>query len=299
VSWKKPLLFIVVALLSAAPAAAGAPDHPIIERTVSIRNDGGRIAGTLTMPGRVRGSIPGVLLFHGFTGTRDELPVLGTDDTMYTRTARALAEAGIASLRIDFRGSGESTGTFNETTFSGQISDARAALDYLDRLRKVDDRLAVIGLSQGGLVAASIADDPRLDSVVLWSPVANPVDTYKTILGAETVLGGLTAESTHIVLPWGAEIDLDRPFFEDVFAVDPVAEITAYEGPLQVIVGSRDTLVTPQPYYGQVYLNYHDGDEELVVVDGDHVFDVLSGNGPAVMDEVIGESLDWLAATLG
>jgi hypothetical protein len=137
------------------------------------------------------------------------------------------------------------------------------------------------------------ASDRRVQAVALWSPVANPPDTYKLILGADKVASGLVDETTHVVLPWGAEIDLDRPFFEDLYNVDPIAAITGYGGPLQVVVGTRDTTVTPQPQYGRIYTTYHDGMEELVVLDGDHVLDVLSGNGPGVLDQAIAEGLDW------
>jgi hypothetical protein len=300
VVWERLVHIVIVVAAIAVPAAAGGAAPPgVVERVVTFENEGGTVVGTLAMPTHVRGRVPAVLVLHGFTGNRDELPIVGTDEFMYTRTARVLGEAGIASLRIDFRGSGESDGTFDETTFTGQISDALAAVDYLDRHRRVDD-IGVLGLSQGGLVgSATAAADHRVSSLVLWSPVASPVDTYKTVLGADTVLAGLTQETTHIVLPWGAEIDLDRPFFEELYEVDPVAEIAGYDGPLQVVVGTRDTIVTPQPQYGQVYLNYHEGDEELVVVDGDHVFDVLAGNGPVVLDEALAESVDWLESTLG
>lgn len=301
------VLILLIVLLVPAPvlsagagsdAAAAAPG--LRERVVSFENQGQTVVGTLATPTHVRPPYPTVLILHGFTGTRDELPVVGTDDGMFSRTARMLAEHGYASLRIDFRGSGESDGVFEDTTFTGQISDALVALDYLDRSKKVDDdRLAVLGLSQGGLVTAAVAAaDDRVDSIVLWSPVANPPDTYKLILGADEVAEGLVSDVVHIVLPWGAEIDLRRPFFEDLYAVDPVAEITDYDGPMLVVVGSRDDTVTPQPYYGQLYLNYHDGAEHLTVLDGDHVFDVLTDAGPAVLDQAIAESLAWLDGTM-
>ena len=105
------------------------------------------------------GAGPAVLLLHGFTGTRDELPVEGTEDFVYTRFARALAAAGMPSLRIDFRGSGESLEMpWEETTFSTQIEDAVAAVDWMARHPDLEGRqIAVIGWSQGGLVAAHLA----------------------------------------------------------------------------------------------------------------------------------------------
>lgn len=56
--------------------------------------------------------------------------------------------------------------------------------------------------------------------------------------------------------------------------------------------------MTPQPYYGETYMTYHDGSEELVVVDGDHAFDVFTGNGAPALDEAIAETVDWFQKTL-
>lgn len=277
-------------------------EYSATERVVNFQNQDQKITGTLTLPDGGDKPYPVVLLLHGFTGNRNEAPVTGTQDGILSRTARVLAEHGIASLRIDFRGSGESQGKWEDTTFTGQITDASAAIDYLATHPEVDlQRLGVIGLSQGGLVAAeTAARDNRVQSVVLWSPVANPPDTYKLLLGAENVAAGLKSgdKPVHIVLPWGAEIDLKMPFFEDVYNVNPVAAIRTVKRPLLVVVGLKDMVVTPQPYYGQLYLNYHDGTELLVTVDGDHLFDVLSDKGPIVLDDVIAWSLAWLQKTL-
>ncbi len=278
----------------------------ITEEVLTLENEGGTIYATLVMPARRPHRLPTVLMLHGFTGNRQELPILeadGTldpDDTMYSRTANMLAEAGMASLRIDFRGSGESIDelTFAQTTFSGQVSDAMAAVEWLERDRRFGD-IGILGLSQGGLVGSVTADEhTAVDSLVLWSPVANPVDTYKTVLGEDGVLIGLTQPTTTVTLPWGAQIDLDRPFFEELYTTDPVAAITGYHGPLQVVVGTRDDIVTPQPQYGQIYINYHEGYEELVVVDGDHIFDILAGNGAPALMEAIDEGIDHFEKTL-
>ena len=284
-------------LADAAAALAGSmAEHDVSESDVNIDNMGHNIVGTLALPDG-EGPFPVALLLHGFTGMRHELPVLGTEDTMFSRAARWLGERGVASLRIDFRGSGESDGAWEDTTFSGQISDAIAALDYLEMLEGIDgDSISIIGLSQGGLVGAAAAGrDARVSNLVLWSAVSNPVMSYGILLGYDTLLSGAAAgdEVTTIELPWGAETSLRGPFFEDIFLVDPVAEIAGYGGPLLVIVGERDTTVTPMPQAGQVFLDYHQGAEDLVVLDGDHVFDVLAERSE-VIDEALAYSLAWL-----
>ncbi|MCY3831363.1 MAG: alpha/beta fold hydrolase [Chloroflexi bacterium] len=281
---------------SAAALADSMAEYSVSESDISFTNEGQTIIGTLALP-EGEGPFPVALLLHGFTGMRHELPVIGTEDTMFSRAARWLGERGVASLRIDFRGSGESEGAWEDTTFSGQVSDAVAALDYLEMLDGVDGgSISIIGLSQGGLVGAATAGrDDRVSKLVLWSAVSNPVMSYGILLGYDNLLAGAAAgdEALTIMLPWGVETALKGPFFEDVFLVDPVAEIASYGGPLLAITGSRDTTVTPQPHAGQVFLDYHDGTEALVVLDGDHIFDVLAGV-TEVIDEALAYSLAWL-----
>ncbi len=283
----------------AAAAAASMAEYSVSESDISFSNMDETVIGTLALPDG-EGPFPIALLLHGFTGTRHELPVIGTEDSMFSRAARWLGERGVASLRIDFRGSGESDGAWEDTTFSGQISDAIAALDYLQMLEAIDGgRISVIGLSQGGLVGAATAGrDARVSNLVLWSAVSNPVMSYGILLGYDNLLAGATAgdEALTITLPWGADTTLKGHFFEDIFLVDPVAEIASYEGPLLAITGSRDDTVTPQPQAGQVFLDYHEGAEALVLLDGDHVFDVLAGDVTEVIDEALAYSLAWLQA---
>lgn len=272
------------------------------ERIVDFQTQGQKLVGTLALPVGGKPPYPVVLFFTGFTGIRDEVPITGTADGMFSRTARILAEHGMASLRFDFRGFGDSEGQQAEMSFTSEITDAIAAIDYLATLPEIDlQRLALIGLSTGGLIAAETAvRDSRVQSVVLWSPVANPPDNFKLMLGAENVTAGLQSdgEPVRIMLPWNEEIDLKTPFFDDLYHIDPVAAMSTVKRPLLVVVGLKDVDVTPQPYYGQLYLNYHTGAELLVSVDGDHLFNVLTDQGPALFDEVIAWSIAWLQKTL-
>jgi uncharacterized protein len=287
----------------AALAGTAGPFHAT-ERVLDFQNEGQKVVGTLTLPqgDGVTAPYPVVLIFPGLTNSRDSLPISGTHESLYGRTARVLAEHGIASLRIDFRGSGDSQGAWSDTTFSGQISDALAAINRLATLPEIDTtRMGFIGLSQGGLVAAeAAARDPRVDSVVLWSPVSNPPDTYQLLMGADTVAAGLTAADpgVHVVLPWGAAFEMKRGFFQDLYAINPIGAISRVKAPLLVVVGLRDGTVTPQPYQGQTYLNYHEGPELLVVLDSDHVFSVLTDAGPTILDDAVAWSLAWLESSL-
>ena len=319
---RKVLLFVVLMLIVVFPATVLAQDeatttaahdallgaepmYGVVEEIVGIDRDGLNMVGTLAMPEGAEGPVPIVLLFHGFMGERDELPIVGLEapEGMYTRTARALAGQGIASLRIEFIGSGESDGEWKDTTFTSQINDAIAAIDYVQTLEGIDpERIGLIGLSQGGLVAASVAGrDPRVDSVVLWSAAASPAASYTDLVGGpEAFLDALTnPDGTAYTTAWGEESFLGQAFFLDIYNVDPVLELSRYAGPVMAIGGLRDTTVWPQPFMSQLFLNNHEGPEMLVAVDGDHTFDVLTPEaGATVIDDVIAWSIAWLAQSL-
>src|SRR5208282_4030624 len=97
-----------------------------------------------------------------FGGTRVE------PHRLFVKTSRLLAREGVASLRLDFRGSGESEGDFQSMTLSREIKDAKAALDFLRSQPGVNlERVGILGLSMGGYVAASVAaQDPSLKALV-------------------------------------------------------------------------------------------------------------------------------------
>ena len=70
--------------------------------------------------------------------------------------ACALAKAGIAALRFNFRGVGGSEGNFDDGP--GEVDDVAGALDWLNRQPEVaHGRLAVIGYSFGAAVALAQA----------------------------------------------------------------------------------------------------------------------------------------------
>ncbi len=162
-------------------------------------------------------------------------------------------------------------------------------------------RIAILGWSQGGLVASHTAKArPQVKAVSLWAPVANPLYTYPALLSQEVVTKAWgSAPETEITakLPWGADTTLKAAFYQQLPIYSTPAALANYDGPLQVIVGLKDTLVTPQPASGEILLQYHEGPEELVPVETDHVFDAFVG--PDVIDgKMVPATLAWLKAHL-
>jgi dienelactone hydrolase len=286
-------LFLLAFLLLCLPVLAAETD-------VQIAVSGQLVRATLEVPAGPRA--PAVLLLHGFTGSRDELEVAGTGEGVLERTARLLAEAGYASLRIDFRGSGDSDGVWADTTFSGQIADAVAAIDWLKKQPSIDgERLAILGWSQGGLIAAHAAKEkPELNALILWAPVVHPMYSYESLLGPELFATAMNADPETLMtgtLSWGAETTLKASFFQEMPFFNTTGAVAAYPGPMKVIVGSRDDAIYPQPATSEALLRYHPGEESLSMFDTDHVWDAFSG--PEVLDgQMLPATIEWLRAHL-
>ena len=134
------------------------------ESPIAFKSEGQQIVGIFHVPDTGKGPFPAVLFLHGFTGSKQEA------HRMFVTTARRLAERGIVSLRFDFRGSGDSQGSFAEATLGGEVADARTALAYLRARPEVDSkRTALLGMSMGGLVASYVlGSDATIQHAVLW-----------------------------------------------------------------------------------------------------------------------------------
>jgi alpha-beta hydrolase superfamily lysophospholipase len=94
----------------------------------------------------------------------------------FVRAADKLAAAGISSLRFDQYGSGNSDGSFLESSFDDWVATAKSiAQDYLEK----GYRVSLFGQSMGGsTVLVAGADTAGLTSVVAWVPDAS-VDAFE------------------------------------------------------------------------------------------------------------------------
>ena len=155
-----------------------ADEHPTNERATSARDiefevDGAVLRGSLELPSGSAGRAPAVLLLGGtFSDLRDgdpdprERPGVPVHK-MYAHLARSLAARGIASLRFDRRGCGQSTGERGEGR-AREIADAAAAWDHLTRRPEVGGRLAMAGESAGAYVLCRLVAGGRTpDAAVL------------------------------------------------------------------------------------------------------------------------------------
>lgn len=116
------------------------------------------LAGTLSLPAG-EGPHPAVILISGSgPSDRDESLLPIAEMKPFALIADALTQAGIAVLRYDDRGVGESTGDYASATSADLATDAEAALAYMltrDDIRT--DQIGLLGHSEGGLIAPMVA----------------------------------------------------------------------------------------------------------------------------------------------
>lgn len=120
-----------------------------VEEWASFASEGLRLAGILT---QTRGTNPrgGIVFIHGWGGSRTG------PHRIIVKVARALAERGIASLRFDLRGRGDSEGDPDAATLDTMIADTCAAVDFLEgKLGGAPPSLW--GICSGGNVAIGAA----------------------------------------------------------------------------------------------------------------------------------------------
>lgn len=150
--FKSPLTLVHSALPTVAAGAKVRLTPPYREENVTLDNQAAnaRLAGMLTVPAGP-GPFPAVVLLSD-AGSQDRNGTVGDFGPMGW-LADYLTRRGVAVLRFDDRGVGESSGTAATTTAS-LVSDAQAALNFLRSRPELDqNHVGLIGHGEGGNVA--------------------------------------------------------------------------------------------------------------------------------------------------
>jgi pimeloyl-ACP methyl ester carboxylesterase len=192
------------------------------------------LAGVLEQP-EVSTPAPLVLLLHGFTGWKEEEHIVSL--------ASALTSAGIASLRIDAPGSGESGGTFAEHyRLSAYIDSVAEVLDWCSAQSAVDgERLGIWGHSMGGFaaIAAAVRNADRLRAVCGSQASRGKAGVPEDVRQAWEETGWASFRNMHF-----RKLDLPYDFFVDRAQFDVFEVLPELHLPLCLIAGTRDVEVS-------------------------------------------------------
>ncbi len=214
---------------------------------ISVTNGDRAVPATVVIP-EGEGPFPAVVMNHGHGGGRNE-------GGGFARLADALAEAGIATIRMDFAGVGDSKAPWTDQSLSSMVSDSNASLAYLLANYPVDpDRVGILGYSMGGRVALTIAQSPdsTYKAVGLLAPSANPGEGLITLLAggeaeAETLYAQAQGEKGYAdyTTQYGQQQQLSLAWFDEMRASSPLDGIDAYQGPMLVVHGDKDEVIPP------------------------------------------------------
>ena len=233
---------------------------------VFIDGHHGRLKALIQKPELQQGEkCPMVIFCHGFSGTKD--------GPLFELVADTLQAHGIASIRFDFNGHGESEGEFKDMTVPNEIEDAKKVVEYVRDLRYVST-IAIGGHSQGGVVAAMTAGqlseelgEPAFKAVALMAPAA--------VLRDDAIRGNTMGKQYDPFDPgeyvelWGG-LKLGGEYIRTSFSL-PIYETAAkYQGPALIIHGNGDRVV---PYtYGERFHQIWPKSELVIQEYFDHGF---------------------------
>ncbi len=148
---------------------------------VFFQSEGQKIAGILHLPDR--NSPPFVIASHGLLSSKES--------EKYIALGERFSKEGIAMLRFDFRGIGESEGKLEDDTVSRRIRDLEAAVAFMLTRSGVGKRAGLLGSSLGGYVSLlEAAANREIRAVVTWATPFHLDDLEKKEQAEEHPLPG-------------------------------------------------------------------------------------------------------------
>lgn len=265
-----PSLLCGAALILCLKVTQAVGGEPLtVETEITAPGPQGALAGTMTLPDAgLADDMPVLLIVPGSGPTdRDGNSPLGVTAAPYALLAKALAERGIPSVRIDKRGmfgSAEAVSDPNDVTIAGYGDDLLAwAENIRDRLPGASGPRCVIplGHSEGGLVALAVMD--RLAAscgLVLAGAPGRPIADVMRQQFRDNPANAPLAEAAETALrslERGERLDAStlpaalqlvfspqvQGFLIDVFSHDPARLIADLQVPVLVVQGGRDVQV--------------------------------------------------------
>lgn len=242
-----------------ASSAAAVGDSAMIpgSNPVQIEGSSGNLAGVLEVP---EGDVTAYAIFaHCFTCGKDFLPG--------PRISKGLAERGIATLRIDFSGLGNSGGEFEGSSFLTNVDDLSAAAKWLRANHQAPQLL--IGHSLGG--AAVLAASGRIDEIKAVVTIGAPADPGHVTHLFEDHLPTIQKEGNAKVKLAGRSFTIGKRFLDDLDDHHQEEELSKLSGKEFMIMHSPIDATVPLENAGKIYSALHHPKSFIALSGADHL----------------------------
>lgn len=234
-----------------------------------------------------------VIMLHGTGTQKDEV------GNLYKLLSQKLEALGIASIRIDFAGSGDSKTSDLEYSLSSAVLDGKTAFNYLQANPQIDKtRIGVIGFSQGALISQLLViEEPKIKSLAVWSPATGngiePMRAFFEQYYDEAKQNGYAL----IKYDWRPSFKVSLKWFEQLKAQQSLTLMKQFTGSLLAISGTNDTVL---PWENANTLITASGSKDataIIVKDGDHIFNVFDPTAHQSKD-LLEITANWLDSRL-
>jgi dienelactone hydrolase len=280
--------------LSAEVLAISSVDTTFESRGVSV-------PATIVTPASENGeAVPLVVIAHGHGGSREE-------GGSFPRVAAELAALGIASIRMDFPGCGDSTESFTENNLSNMLIDLQSARAYAQAQGGIDaSRVGLLGYSMGGRLVVLLSEiDTSYRVMVTWAPSVLDGAARERVV----TFGGPDEYEAHklqaqqegssvYATQWGTKLEVGPAWFTDIEDTLPQAALAKFSGPLLVIYGDADESVSPSISAAAASAAINSSEVVSVIIPtAKHGLGFYT-NRPEIADQVVAATVDFLAERL-
>lgn len=226
---------------------------------VEFKNNKGEIlAGLLETPGNNDLTVSFAIFAHCFTCSKDVAAA--------SRISRSLSKKGIAVLRFDFTGLGNSDGDFANTNFSSNVDDLLAAAKMLEDNYKAPSLL--IGHSLGGAAVLSAAHHlPKVKAVSTIGSPASADHVQHLFLSAVPELEEKGEARVRIGL---REFNIKKQLLDDLNQNTSPKHIGSLNRPLLIFHSPIDNIVSVNEA-AKIYKNAKHPKSFISLDDADHL----------------------------